>query len=884
MPKDLIARLNTALAGRYRLEGELGEGGMATVYLAADLKHERKVALKVLKPELAAVLGAERFLAEIKTTAKLQHPNILPLHDSGEADGLLFYVMPHVEGESLRQRLEREHQLPVDEAVRIASEVAQALDYAHRQGVVHRDMKPANILLQDGKPVVADFGIALAVGAAGGGRLTETGLSLGTPHYMSPEQATGDPYVGAATDTYALGCVLYEMLVGEPPYTGSTPRAVLGKMIAGELTPATKVRATVPANVDAAIRRALEKVPADRFTDIRDLPAALAEPSFRHGGAEAASATPASLWNPLSVAATAVAAILGIALVWSTLAQQPETADGVVRYAIDLPEGQEAIQTWGSGVALSPDGSRLAYVGRNEGRDDVQLWLRNRDQLSADRLAGTEGAWQPFFSPDGQSIGFVTADRDLKVASLRGEPPRTLATGVGRAGGSWGADGYVYFVPLRGGLARVQATGSGVPEPVSVVDTAGGELGHRWPQALPSSRGVLMTVRYADDPAVIAVLDLATGDHEGLVQGVYAQYSPTGHLVYVREDGVLLAAPFDEERLTLTGPSVPMLDAVVVDTNPEADLSLSGSGTLIYRTGVESVGPQDLVWVSFDGTIREVDPGWTANFTANLSPIAISPDGTQLAVSIDEGGSRQLWVKELDRGPLAKLTFEGSQNIHPTWTPDGQFVVFSSNRRGGLDLYRQRADGSAPAELLFDHEGDIVQSSFSADGEWIVFTLLGTTTDILGFRPSSGEDPVELVAGTSANEANPALSPDGRWLAYSSDVTSQTQVYVRPFPNVNDARWVVSTNGGGRPRWSVDGRTLFYRGPGPEMIAAEVLDGHTFATGQRRVLFPLGDLALWDVAPDGSGFMSVRSRSVDQAVRLIVVENFSEELKRLVPH
>ncbi len=693
MPEDAIARLNTALEGRYRLERELGEGGMATVYLVADLKHERKVALKVLKPELAAVVGAERFLAEIKTTAKLQHPNILPLHDSGEADGLLFYVMPHVEGESLRQRLDREHQLPVDEAVRIASEVAQALDYAHRHGVVHRDMKPANILLQDGKPVVADFGIALAVGAAGGGRLTETGLSLGTPHYMSPEQATGDPYVGAATDTYALGCVLYEMLVGEPPYMGSTPQAVLGKIIAGEPASATKVRASVPANVDAAIRRALEKLPADRFSDIRDLPAALAEPSFRHGGAEAASASPARLWNPLSVAATAVPAILGVALVWSTFARQPKTAVRVVRYAIDLPEEQEALQVWGSGVALSPDGSRLAYVGRNETRDDVQLWIRDRDQLSADRLPGTEGAWQPFFSPDGQSIGFVTADRDLKVASLRGEPPVTLATGLGRAGGSWGTDGYVYYLPLAGagGLARVLATGAGVPEQVSVVDTAGGELGHRWPQALPNSRGVLMTVRYPDDPAAIAVLDLAAGDHKVLVQGVYAQYSPTGHLVYVREDGVLLAAPFDEETLTLTGPAVPMLDGVVVNTNPEADLSLSGSGTLIYRTGVELFEPDDLVWVSFDGTIREIEPGWTGNF----SSMAISPDGTQLAVSIDEGSGRQLWVKELDQGPLAKLTFEGSQNIDPTWTPDGQFVVFSSNRMAGLDLYRKRADGSA---------------------------------------------------------------------------------------------------------------------------------------------------------------------------------------------
>ena len=262
---DPVTRLNAALEGRYAIERELGEGGMATVYLADDIKHERKVALKVLKPELAAVVGAERFLAEIKVTANLQHPNILPLHDSGEADGFLFYVMPYVEGDTLKDRLDREHQLPVADAVDIATDMAEALDYAHRQGVIHRDIKPANVLLLEGKPVISDFGIALAVGAAGGGRLTETGLSLRTPHYISPEQATGEQIVGGSTDTYALGSVLYEMLVGEPPYPWTTAQAVLGKIIAGKPVSATAERPSIRANVDSAVRKALEKLPADRF-------------------------------------------------------------------------------------------------------------------------------------------------------------------------------------------------------------------------------------------------------------------------------------------------------------------------------------------------------------------------------------------------------------------------------------------------------------------------------------------------------------------------------------------------------------------------------------------------------------------------------------------
>ena len=278
-----VPRLNAALEGRYSITSELGEGGMATVYLADDHKHNRKVALKVLKPELAAVVGAERFLTEIQVTANLQHPHILPLHDSGEADSFLFYVMPYVEGESLRDCLDREQQLHVDEAIQIASDLAEALDYAHRRKVVHRDIKPANILMHEGRPLIADFGIALAVGAAGGTRLTETGLSVGTPYYMSPEQATGDQVVGPATDIYALGCVLYEMLVGEPPYPGATAQAVLGKIISGKAVAAAEQRPSISANVDAAIRCALEQLPADRFTNAREFAGALKDGHFRHG-------------------------------------------------------------------------------------------------------------------------------------------------------------------------------------------------------------------------------------------------------------------------------------------------------------------------------------------------------------------------------------------------------------------------------------------------------------------------------------------------------------------------------------------------------------------------------------------------------------------------
>ena len=505
---DPVARLNAALAGRYAIERELGEGGMATVYLAKDLKHNRNVALKVLKPELAAVVGAERFLAEIETTANLQHPHILPLFDSGEADTFLFYVMPYVEGETLGDRIDREKQLPVDEAVALASKVAGALQHAHEHGVIHRDIKPGNILLQGGEPVVADFGIALAVGAAGSDRLTETGLSLGTPYYMSPEQATGDQAVGASTDTYALGSVLYEMLVGDPPYPGSTAQAVLGKIIAGKPVSATEHRASIPANVDAALRKALEKLPADRFASAQDFVKALADSGFRYGDEVAASAArSAGPWRGLSVAFGALVLVLTMALGWSLLRPQPPGP--LILYSLALPPGEELVGgVVRPRVALSPDGESLLYVGPGEA-GDRRLWVRQRDELRGTQLFGSEGAQSPFFSPDGSRFGFTRGQprrRDglggngvnLVVASFSGGAPIVLVDSlVGFDGGTWGSDDFIYYDGLTAGgtvgIMRGPATG-GAFEQITTVDSARGETDHVWPHMLPEANGLIFTV------------------------------------------------------------------------------------------------------------------------------------------------------------------------------------------------------------------------------------------------------------------------------------------------------------------------------------------------------------------------------------------------------
>ena len=562
---DPIARLNEALEGRYAIERELGEGGMATVYLADDLKHERKVALKVLKPELAAVVGAERFLAEIKTTANLQHPHILPLFDSGEADDFLFYAMPYVEGETLRDRIDREHQLPVDEAVKITTDLAEALDYAHRHKIIHRDIKPGNILMHEGRPLIADFGIALAVGAAGGGRLTETGLSLGTPFYMSPEQATGDQFVGSATDTYALGAVLYEMLTGDPPYMGSTAQAVLGQIIAGEAVSATKKRGSVPANVDAALRKALEKLPADRFTSVQDFVRALGDEHFRYGElATAGVDVGVGPWNRLSIGLAGLATVLTLALGWALL--QPEPPGPLARFS--LPH--EGVQLGGlvGWVEFTADASGLVYTGPAESGGVAQLWMRRWPDLDAAPIRGTEGAASFALSPDGREVAFADLAGPLRVVSLDGGTPRTLVEQVTLVS-DWAPDGTVYFTQILGRMvSRVPATGGGTDAVETVTELLDRETQHGNLQVLPGGRMALFQVWYSPTgvDAEIWVMDLDTQERSFLTSGGSPRYASSGHLLFGTPDGFLMAAPFDPGTAELTGDPVGVAEGVTNGT------------------------------------------------------------------------------------------------------------------------------------------------------------------------------------------------------------------------------------------------------------------------------------------------------------------------------
>ena len=891
---DAVTRLNAALEGRYRIESELGEGGMATVYLADDLKHERKVALKVLKPELAAVVGAERFLAEIKTTANLQHPHILPLFDSGEADSFLFYVMPYVEGESLRQRLDREHQLPVDDAVQIAKNVAEALDYAHRQGVIHRDIKPANILLQDGKPVISDFGIALAVGTAGQGHLTETGLSLGTPLYMSPEQATGDQTVGAATDIYALGCVLYEMLVGEPPYTGSTAQAILGKIIAGKLASATEHRTSVPANVDAAIRKALEKLPADRFTDARDIGKALTDSGFRHGEmVGAVAAAPQGPWNRLTLTFAALFVLAAGGWGWALLRPGPPTP--VIRYPLVFPHGEELrggrIRP---SVALSPDGEKLLYVGPVGEDGNWRLWVRQRNELRATELYGSEGANTPFFSPDGTRFGFVRGNRgqpSLMVKSLVGGAPQVLLdSGVGLDGGSWGADDFIYYDGLTGGgtrgIMRLPATG-GTPQQVTAVDTARGETDHVWPHILPGARGLLFTVIRNNDltDADIATSEVGSGDHQILTRGVTAKYATSGQLLYVSNGGTLFAAPFDATRLELKGEAIEIASGLSVRGSGAVDLALSNTSRMAYLTGSVSPRLAEMVWVDRSGNQEAIDPDWVENFTSS----SLSPDGSQLAVTawlLASAGQSHVTVKTLPQGPALRLTSATNRNDRPIWSPDGQSVLFRTIRDGTSGIYSRRADGSASAIPVLTGAASYHAAKYSPDGRWLIYNEEG---ELYARRTGMEAEPLALGV-FPANRGAGSISPNGRWLAYTevaSNDSGDFDVYIVPFPNTADSRSRVSTEGGISPNWSRSGRELFYVTPDRELVSVEVEDGASFSTGERQVLFTLDPPLIccrYDIAVADDRFLMKGRSPSSLELELIVVENWFEELRQRVPN
>jgi len=885
---ELLSRLQSALADRYRLEREVGAGGMATVYLAQDIRHARRVALKVLRPELAAVIGAERFLAEIQLTANLQHPHILPLFDSGEADGYLFYVMPFVEGETLRDRLTREKQLAVPDAIRIAEEVASALDYAHRHGVVHRDIKPENILLHDGSALVADFGIALAASKAGGSRMTETGMSLGTPHYMSPEQAMGEREITARSDVYALGCVLYEMLTAEPPFTGATAQAVVARVVTEAPRPLQAQRHTIPPHVEAAVLTALEKLPADRFASAADFAAALRNKGYATTTAVPVPSAPprqaARRRDPRLVAAIGVAGVATIAALWGWL--RPRPAEPLTQFSVALRQN-EALQpppTGGGGrIAISPDGRQIVFVGPGQGSS--QLWLRRLDQLTSTPIAGTDGGYSPFFSPDGRQVGFIKNGVSLRIASLDGTPTVTLIDTANTTSADWSNDGWVY-VEGGAGIIRVRPTG-GTVEPVYTVSAEHHEVGAEFLNALPGG-GLLFRLRYGgkgQNEFQIAAMKVPHGPVKVLTRGVFARYAPSGHLLVVTAEGKLIAIPFDAAKLEVTGTPIALLEGVGVRAGGfSVDLALSQSGTLVYTTG-GAIGARRVVWVTREGGASQVDPGWDPQGT--IDAVVLSPDEKALAVALSRNGRSDIWVKALPSGPFSRITFGDTGSTRPVWAPDGRSLLYILDRTGSSvgPVYEHRADGTGNATLVFRGSTDWGQIVPSRDRRWLVLRSAQATGAVGIFGLRQGDTTATPLVSSTASNMFPALSPDQRWLAYASDESGTMEIYVRPFPETSSARWQVSTAGGSQPVWSKSGRQLYYLNGKNELMAADIRPGATFAVGEQRALFSfapflrLGPIPSYDVTADDRRFVMLREGESAQESELIVAMHWLDGLK-----
>ncbi|MEX2153312.1 MAG: protein kinase [Gemmatimonadaceae bacterium] len=882
LPRELSGFV-AALAQRYALERELGRGGMATVYLARDLKHDRRVALKVLNPELGAVLGVERFLAEIKVTANLQHPNLLPLFDSGEAAGLLFYVMPYVEGESLRARLERDKQLPVDEAIHIATAVASALDYAHRHHVIHRDLKPENILLHEGQPLVADFGIALAVSNAGGARITQTGLSLGTPQYMSPEQATGDRVINARTDIYSLGAVTYEMLVGDPPHVASTSQAVIAKVLTERPSAIRTSRPSAPEHVDAAVQRALEKLPADRFASAHEFADALTGKVVV--SASRATHAASTSGDPLAARVlrgvpwvVAAAATVTAAIVWRAGdTDSSASALPVTRSTIAVPgslRGPLARQ-----IGVSPDGRTIAFIaGPTPGPQ--QIYVRRSDELESRALDGTEGATAITFSPNGESIGFVRRDSLLRIPVAGGRPMLVLGRGYSPHAPYWGSDDRILFA--RAGISasacyRVPAAGGPVD---TLIKPAAGE-NCRFPELLPDGDGILYTLFRGNNEFEVRVLEVPERSDRLLVApGRRAHYVTPGFILYQPDYSSVAAVPFDLRRKRLTGTPVPVLQ--------DADqLEVSQTGTAIYRVPVEELAR---LFVTDGRSAPQQLPLPASAFRS----VRFSPDGRRIVYGWGTPGtmvaSGNISVADLALGSTASILPEGWVGADPFWSLDGSRITFLSRRAGTLegDGFVVSADGGGPPRQLFKDSSVDAPQAWLPDGRMMARGdarrpgAQGSDLFVLSFLGDS----VIVIPYLRAdwNEDEPRPSPDGKWIAFRSSEAGRNEVYVRPFPDPSTGKWQISENGGHDPVWSRDGNTLYYW-ERQQLRAAHLQTRPTFSIVRRETVLTDSLYARsccfpnYDVHPDGKRFIMARSVTARVAPEFTVVTNWFEELK-----
>jgi serine/threonine-protein kinase len=896
----------------YRVTSELGKGGMGEVWRAQDTKLGRDVALKVLPDSFAQdPERLERFDREAKVLASLSHPNVAGIYGLEEVDGKPFLVMEVAEGETLADRIAK-GPLPVEDAVRIAKQIAEAVEVAHEKGIIHRDLKPGNVMVtEDGGVKVLDFGLAKAMGihplSGNSGQdwtqsptlapgMTQAGMLLGTAGYMSPEQARGKP-VDRRSDIWAFGCVLFEMLGGRKAFDGETVTDVLGAIVHKD-PDIENLPADVPGRIRRLIGRCLQKDQSRRLQSIGDARIALQEWLEDPGAdvAEATSAPTAAGWKRWLPWAVAVAGTLAGVAIGALLLGGGGEPEPVRRFRFDLSE-QTLFTNVGASVVLSPDGSRVAYA-TGTAAGNGELFVRPLDRyegVSLDAGPSGDAPYHPFFSPDGEWVGYVTRD-ELKKVSVTGGAPITLAPVTRSRGASWGPDGTIVFArEASGGLSLIPAAGGEVAV-LTTLDKEAGEVSHRWPQWLPGGKAVLFTSGREEgsgfEMAIEAVI-VETGErkivHRG---GHYGRYAPTGHVLFV-QDATLFALPFDSGSLEVRGSQMPVLEGIEAQPGEAgAQYDVSASGILTYVEGSASLKTFPITWVDRTGRTETL---WEE--AGIYGSPRLSPDGKSLALSVLRDDNWDVWIYDLQRGVATRLTFGEGYDADPVWSADGEWIAFSSDREGTPTIFRKRTDGSSEAERLLE-PGIIPFASplsWSPDGKVLLVHTLGQdTADDLHFLEVGVGDKVEPFRVTPFSEFMPTFSPDGRWIAYVSNETGRPEIYVSSYPP-GRGKWQISDSMGDQPRWSSSGRELFYRTNDGIMAVDVNGSGESFRADKARLLFSgpflggLGGVTVpglsfpdYDVSADGSRFVMFTGGDNEIGFSTVnVITGWFSELQRL---
>jgi len=843
--------------------------------------------------------------------AALNHPNIATIHGLEQSGDTSYLVMELVSGDTLAERVKREGPVPVEEALTIAKQIAEALEAAHEKGIIHRDLKPANVkVTTEGKVKVLDFGLAKAFAGEEPGSdpsnsptlsqaATMQGVILGTAAYMSPEQARGKT-VDKRTDLWAFGCVLYELLACKQAFHGEDITDILAAVVKSEPDWSCLPETTPPA-IRLLLRRCLQKDKALRLRDAGDARIEIHEALSAPPTAVAETAAPAtrSRRERLTQVAAATMTLIAIALAIGFVLRAPKPSQPLQAVRLNAEMGVDASldTSLGTSALLSPDGTRLALVaiGADQKR---RIYVRSLDALQAAALSGTENARDPFFSPDGQWIGFF-ADGKLKKISAQGGAAVTLCDAPNDRGGSWGEDGTIVFTPdVQLPLSKVSSSG-GTPEPLTTLDRQAGEITQRWPQVLSGGKAVLFTSSANLDfrDADVVVYSMASGQRKKLQRGgFHARYVASGHVVYVHE-GTLFAVPFDLQQLEVTGQPTPILEGVVSNpANAGAQFSFCEAGNLVYVAGRAGGQNVSIYWMDREGkfTLLRETPG---NY---LNP-AFSPDGKRLALEINDGKRSDIWVYEWERDALTRLTFAGEANSVPVWTPDGQRIVYSSLEKGRApNLWWIRGDGAGDAQRLAESKSPQYADSWRPDGKVLAFDQVnpGTNFDIMtlpiegdeksGWKP--GEPKPFLNSAFTESEAG--FSPDGRWLAYMSNESGGYEVYVRPFPGPG-GKWQISTGGGSVPEWSRNGKELFFRTLDNKITVVTHTDaGDSFRADKPQLWSPgqFTELGVFTnnfaLHPDGKRFAVLKAPGTEQAAavnKVSFIFNFFDELRSKFP-